>query len=40
MTKHVIYTFSLHRRGVAMIVVGAVLVAVLLVLAGFVLGRL
>jgi hypothetical protein len=39
-TKHTIYTFSLHRKGVVMIVIGAVLVAVLLVLAGFLLARL
>jgi hypothetical protein len=39
-TKHTIFTFQLHRRGVIMIVIGAVLVAILLVLFGFLLGRI
>jgi hypothetical protein len=38
-TKHTLFTFQLHRRGVIMIAIGAVLVALLLVLFGFLLGR-
>jgi hypothetical protein len=33
----VIFTFQLHRRGVVMIVIGAILVSILLVAAGYLL---
>lgn len=40
MTKHTIYSFQLHRRGVVMIAIGAFFVALLLIAIGFILGRM
>ena len=35
MTRHTIFTFQLHRKGVVLIVLGCIVIAVLLTLAGY-----